>query len=178
MRPEYTTVLAELDLLRRLSAFDPVVIGTPPLDLATEASDIDVACSHCDLSEFGRLVDIELGTLPGFVLEPVDGLDAPAVRAEFAYSGWRIELFCQTMPTAAQRGVRHFLVERRLLGLEPRLRAVVMRYRRAGVKTEPAFARALNLSGDAYEAVLALERLTDAELAAVASRAVAAADGG
>jgi hypothetical protein len=41
---------------------------------------------------------------------------------------------------------------------------MIMDQRRAGLKTEPAFAAVLNLSGDPYEALLDLETWSDEAL--------------
>lgn len=68
--------------------------------------------------------------------------------------------------------MRHFYIERRLLTLEPRLRAIVTDLKRTGVKTEPAFAQVLALKGDPYEALLPLELISDLELRALLLQAV------
>lgn len=87
------------------------------------------------------------------------------MRAAFFSHGWEIELFCQTIPCPDQWGVRHFLVEQRLLRIEPGLKATIVRLKKNGYKTEPAFAKALRLHGDPYESILALETRDDVELA-------------
>nr|WP_195571301.1 DUF4269 domain-containing protein [Paenibacillus sp. 1001270B_150601_E10] len=43
--------------------------------------------------------------------------------------------------------------------------------KRAGLKTEPAFAQWLGLSGDPYEAILHLEQIEDAALKRIVSAA-------
>ncbi|HEX7924915.1 MAG TPA: DUF4269 domain-containing protein, partial [Bradyrhizobium sp.] len=66
-----------------------------------------------------------------------------------------------------QRGWIHFEVERRLLALDDgRLRRAVGKLRADGLKTEPAFAAALGISGDPYRGLLELAAETDAELRA------------
>ncbi|MEM7312302.1 MAG: DUF4269 domain-containing protein [Planctomycetota bacterium] len=164
MRVDYTKVIQDLALLDRLSEFDPMLIGTPPLGIGIDSSDIDVACSSSDVSRFKMTVTGLFGQSKGFQIRETVLQSVPAVIAGFRSHGWDIELFCQTTPTNLQWGVRHFMVEKRLLRLEPRLRKTVVELKQAGMKTEPAFAKALGLSGKPYAAVLALEELDDVEL--------------
>lgn len=81
--------------------------------------------------------------------------------------GVPVEVFCQPVPVHRQHAFRHMVVEGRLLCLSDALRPRVMELRRAGLKTEPAFARALGLAGDPHAAVLALEVYSNAELEAL-----------
>ncbi|NEQ97915.1 MAG: DUF4269 domain-containing protein [Cyanothece sp. SIO2G6] len=84
---------------------------------------------------------------------------------QFHAYDWDIELFCQTIPTSQQWGVRHFNLEQRLLKIEPKLRNVVLGFKQHGLKTEPAFARTLGLPGEPYLSILELETMNDNELA-------------
>lgn len=165
MRPHFQIVLNELDLLARLARFEPTVIGTPPLEIDIESSDIDIACTAADFRQFESDVIAHFATAQGFVIEQLTIFPDPAVRAAFVSHDWEIELFCQTLPIKEQHGVRHFLIEKRLLAAEPQLRDKVLQGKRAGQKTEPAFASLLMLDGDPYEAMLALENYSDRELA-------------
>ncbi len=173
MRSRFETVLDDLDLLSRLASFNPIVIGTPPLGIDIETSDIDVACSACDLKEFHTSVQRYFGNLVGFACERSEEQSEPAMRVVFFSHGWQIELFCQTTPVEDQWGVRHFLVEQRLLQIEPRLKPKIVELKEDGHKTEPAFAKMLNLAGDPFEAILRLELKDDIELAELASTALA-----
>ena len=55
-RPNYQQVIDQLGLISALVDFDPIVIGTPPLGIAVEGSDIDIACSAPDLSVFAEII--------------------------------------------------------------------------------------------------------------------------
>ncbi|SDE63500.1 DUF4269 domain-containing protein [Rhodospira trueperi] len=164
MKPCYKDVIETLGLLRHLATFNPIVIGTPPLGIATESSDIDIVCSTPDLARFNDVAVRAFGHRDSFSLRAAEHLHDPAVIASFSAMGWEIELFCQRRATEDQWGVRHFRIEDRLLTLGPHLREQVVRLKRDGVKTEAAFARVLALPGDPYEALLALEDLADDEL--------------
>lgn len=172
MRPNYEIVVAELGLLSKLREFQAVLIGTPPLGIDVSSSDIDVACSSTDLGRFCRHVGEEFGEQRAFSCEQMEVRGQAAICATFKRQAWTIELFCQTASVQDQWGVRHFFIESRLLEIEPRLRCVITHLKQAGLDTEPAFAKALGLVGDPYEAVLALETKNDLELTQLTSRAI------
>lgn len=163
-RPHFQKLIDDLNLLGCLAEFSPTVIGTPPLGLATEESDIDIACAAGDPERFANVARACFGQLAAFSLKRFEDLDEPAIVASFVSAGWVVELFCQSLDIQDQAGVRHFLIEQRLLGLRSGLRLEILRLKRLGFKTEPAFARALRLPGDPYLSMLALEAKTDEEL--------------
>ncbi|WP_297588595.1 DUF4269 domain-containing protein [Roseibium sp.] len=163
-RPPYTAAIDRLDLLDRLADFDPVTIGTPPLGIATETSDIDVACFSENLERFRTFAVREFGDIEGFAARTSVHAGMQAIVVSFQSSGWEIELFCQALRTAEQWGVRHFRIEKRLMEIEPLLGNEVLNLKRLGLKTEPAFAQILQLPGNPYEAMLDLENQTDEEL--------------
>ncbi|WP_421980772.1 DUF4269 domain-containing protein [Roseibium sp.] len=164
MRPSYVDIIDQLDLPQVLAEFDPIVIGTPPLGIATARSDIDIACFASDFGRFDRAVRRAFGEMQAFSIRTADHLPDLATVASFFACGWEIEIFCQEIETEKQWGVRHFRVEERLLALQPRLRQQISCLKQGGMKTEPAFARILGLAGDPYEAILQLEDLSDAQL--------------
>ncbi|XOZ32860.1 DUF4269 domain-containing protein [Halomonadaceae bacterium KBTZ08] len=171
MRPAYQIVLSELRLLEKLRNFHPVVIGTPPLEIDVETSDIDIACSSEGVSSFCETVKARFPEL--FVKgKHMNVRGEPTACAKLRSHGWDIELFCQGIAVERQWGVRHFVIERRLLNLAPYLRSKVRKLKNEGVKTEPAFARVLQLTGDPYEAMLQLETMADDELVELASRSI------
>ena len=160
MRADFKTILEELDLLAHLAAYRPVVIGTPPLGIAVASSDIDIACCADDIDAFEEFADGRFGHLEEFARRNLVAHGEAAMLVSFRYGGWEIELFCQAVDVEQQWGVRHFRIEKRLLDMEPHLRGEVQALKEKGVKTEPAFATILQLAGDPYEAVLALENLS------------------
>ena len=163
-RPDYQFVVDRLRLLTKLAAYDPIVIGTPPLGIDIESSDIDIACHASDLEEFSAVAKTSFSKMTGFAIGAVNRLEYPAVRACFSSDGWPVELFCQTLPVSRQWGVRHFMVEQRILAVCPRLGKEIVALKESGLKTEAAFAALLHLQGDPYEAVLSLEACSDEEL--------------
>lgn len=163
-RSHYLEALERAEVLPKLAAFNPHVVGTPPLGLDLPTSDIDVICFAPDAHAFTCAVWNAFGTCPEFRIWQKNGLDRPIV-ANFAHAGWIIELFGRASPISQQCGWRHFLVEQRLLALGGDVfRIAVMALRDNGMKTEPAFAATLGLDGDPYQALLRLECCSDIDL--------------
>jgi hypothetical protein len=98
--------------------------------------------------------------------------ERPVILSSFRAHGWEIEIFGHPRPVREQAGWRHFLVERRLLLLGgDAFRSAVMAERRRGLKSEPAIALALGLSGEPFEALLALQLHSDIGLRELLGRA-------
>ncbi|KTF70523.1 DUF4269 domain-containing protein [Sphingomonas sp. HT-1] len=166
-RPHYLEALERTGVLPKLAAFNPHVVGTPPLGLDLPTSDIDVVCFAPDADAFAYTVWNAFGTSAKFGMWQKINLGR-AVVASFVAAGWTIELFGQASPISEQYGWRHFLVEQRLLALGGDIfHAAVMARRTNGMKTEPAFAAVLGLDGDPYQALLSLEGCSDVELTAL-----------
>jgi len=166
-RSNYLEALERTQVLPKLAAFDPHVVGTPPLGLDLPTSDVDVICFAPDAGTFACAVWKAFGTRPEFRIWQKVGLDRPIV-GNFADAGWIIEIFGQAVPISEQSGWRHFLMEQRLLAFGgDALRIAVMAQRANGMKTEPAFATVLGLNGDPYRAMLDLQRSSDIELIAL-----------
>jgi len=170
MKPLYLDVIQQLNIDHTLVAYEPTLIGTPPLGIDIESSDIDIACTAENLYEFTSAVTSLYSGHAHFTSEMFQIRDKPAARCFFHFSDWDIELFCQTLPIKAQWGVRHFHVEKRLLGLSPELVTRIIQLKQSGLKTEAAFASILQLSGDPFEAVLKLEQFNDAQLLEIIAR--------
>lgn len=157
-------ILRELDLFAILGRYRPALAGTIPLGVDVEGSDLDILCEVYDPAGFEGLVADRFGGRDGFRIRAsaFDGL--PTVVANFT-SGLPVELFGQPRPAREQAAYRHLAAEARLLTLggEPARRAI-RALKRAGVATEPAFARAFGLRGDPYRVLADLADLSDEAL--------------
>ncbi len=160
-----------LDALRVfafLSAFDPVLAGTIPLDIDIPGSDLDVVCYATDVDVFAQYLSETFGHCDSFVLHHtvIDGL--PTVIAQFTAQGFPVEIFGQPRPVMEQHAVRHMVVEERLLRLGgAEVRWQIRHLKSQGLKTEPAFAAVFRLPGDPYQTLLQLAELGEADLVSV-----------
>jgi Domain of unknown function (DUF4269) len=161
-------------LFQDLAAFHPTLVGTYPLGLQVDGSDLDIVCACTDLEAFERTVRACVAAL-GVEDVRVEHSALPAVVVAFSWQGIAIEVFGQDREVSAQAGFRHMVIEGQLLVIGGRdLRERVHACKRAGVKTEPAFARVLGLTGDPYAALLELERWPPDRLRALVDRALSA----
>lgn len=109
-RSHYLEALERTEVLPKLVAFNPHVVGTPPLGLDLPTSDIDVICFAPDADAFTCAIWAAFSTRPEFRMWQKIGLHRPIV-ANFADADWIIEIFGQASPISEQCGWRHFLVE-------------------------------------------------------------------
>ncbi|MFT3922034.1 MAG: DUF4269 domain-containing protein [Myxococcales bacterium] len=153
-------------LFRELDAYSPILVGTFPLGVQVASSDLDVLCCAHDLVAFERQLE---RLLDGFWSVPFQcsrlHTQPEASVTRFQWQGFAVEVFAQGVPVHQQAGFRHMIVEGRLLALGgDALRDRVRAEKRAGHKTEPAFARVLGLEGDPYQTLLTLEGAAQDEL--------------
>ncbi len=142
-----------------------MLTGTVPIGLDLANSDLDIICAAEDLIGFEQVVVPVYAHHPGFGCKRRIWQGHPSVVVNFDTSLFPIEIFAQTLPVTEQNAFRHMLIEDRLLRLGGEAaRTAIMALRRAGMKTEPAFAAHFRLTGDPYAELLRLSRLDDAAL--------------
>lgn len=165
---EVHALLQEIRIIELLADYDPLLAGTVPLGIEVEGSDLDLICEVHDSAGFTEEVRHRFGSFDGYsaLTRTVKGLTRTKIN--FNAGGWPIELFGQPVPVLQQNAYLHMEAEWRILNLLGRdFRTQVIALKTEGMKTEPAFARLLNLEGDPYEALLRLGRLLPEELRAV-----------
>ncbi|WP_276498137.1 DUF4269 domain-containing protein [Pontibacter litorisediminis] len=151
-------VLVKYNVMGKLAAFDPLLAGTIPIGVDVAQSDLDVICCWSDKAKLREALLRYFSGCACFRLHDTEIKGQESMVATFRLDGFEVEVFGQGIPSREQDAFRHLLVEYRLLQKygEP-LRQQVVRLKQQGLKTEPAFTRALHLPGDPYEALLQLE---------------------
>lgn len=145
--------------------YEPILVGTVPIGIPVETSDLDIICSVQDFNEFERINKVNFGVYRGFSISrrTVEGVDR--IKINFMIEKWPIEIFGQMIPTQLQNGYLHMVIEDRLLRLfGEEFKQYIIQLKSSGMKTEPAFAKALNILGDPYQELLSLSNWTDAQL--------------
>lgn len=151
-------ILSDTNALSKLKAFDATLAGTLPLDLYISGSDLDIICHAEDLTRFEKYITQAFGMYSNYECTIKTIRETRSVIGRFRHNSFLFEIFAQPVPVQNQYAYRHLLVEYFLLEQhgEP-LRRQILQLKQAGFKTEPAFAKALNLAGDPYKALLAFE---------------------
>lgn len=146
-------ILNENSILEKLNHFTPILVGTIPINIAIESSDLDVICDVNDEEEFITTLKNHFQNEKGFVISKNANLNA--VKSNFLIEDFEIEIFGQNISTQQQHAYRHMLIEHKIL-LEKgeAFRQQIIQLKKQGFKTEPAFAKLLGLEGDAYEELL------------------------
>lgn len=148
-------LLKHHQIIGKLQSFDAVLSGTIPLNIDVEDSDLDILCHWKNKDEFIRVLENAFSGYDHFQITQKQFRGRDTVIARFRVDGFAVEVFGQSRPVEEQEAYRHMLVEYKLLqesGESFRLQVIALK--RAGVKTEPAFAKLLGLVGDPYEALL------------------------
>jgi hypothetical protein len=157
--------LQALGIFSALRDYTPILTGTLPLDIDVENSDLDIICEVHDLAAFERQVTSVFGAQEGFCIKQKIIGGMPTGVANFIFDGFPVEIFGQPRPVTEQNAYRHMVVEARLLAIGgERARREIRQLKRAGLKTEPAFARYFHLKGDPYAVLLQLAMLGEGEL--------------
>jgi hypothetical protein len=88
-------VLGALEVFEILRADDPVLVGTIPIAVDIETSDLDISCAVYDPAAFEREVTAAFGSCEGFRVERKTVEGVPRVVADFFYAGFPIQVFGQ-----------------------------------------------------------------------------------
>lgn len=173
------SILHSIKIFEYLRAYTPVLAGTIPLGIDTPKSDADIICNVSNHEDFEESLRQYFGNMEEFALWHSVKNDMPVTLASFfaqrantseqANMRLRIEIFGQERCVWEQNAVRHLLVEARLLWLGGQTSADALRtLKHQGIKTEPAFVRhfgiPIDASGNPYDTLLELYRLSDDEL--------------
>ena len=144
-------------VLEKLKSFDPILTGTVPIDIAVADSDLDVICYYEDSAHFKAQLEHHFSGYPGFKLKETVINEVPSVLANFDINNWPVEIFGQNKPTRTQNAYLHMIVEYRfLISHGEAFRTLIVHLKEQGMKTEPAFAKALGINGDPYIELLKL----------------------
>lgn len=152
---ESYNILTKIDIFNILKEYRPILVGTIPLEIDTENSDLDIVCQVYDFEEFKQILQDNFSTYRNF---KIINKDTDIIVCNFIEDNMEIEIYASNIESDKSNGYRHMIIEYKLLKLYgDQFKEEVIKLKREGLKTEPAFAKMLNLNGDPYEKLLEFE---------------------
>ncbi|MGM8216049.1 DUF4269 domain-containing protein [Bacillaceae bacterium W0354] len=152
-RQAYESIM-ELNILEDLSEYQPVLCGTIPLGIDIDKSDLDFIMEVYQLNQFkNRIIEL-YGNETSFLLKDMIVRGRPVIKANFYYQGFEFELFGQPQPVKEQYAYLHMIIEKAILDNHPHLKEHIIKLKKEGLKTEPAFCKLLNIEGDPYDELI------------------------
>lgn len=148
-------ILTQNKVLSKLAEFDPILVGTIPINIDIENSDLDIICHWKNKANFIEKIILFFEKEAGFTIGETFIKDRDSVIANFKIEDFEIEVFGQNIPTKDQNGYKHMLIEYEILQSKgENFRSEIIKLKQNGYKTEPAFAFLLGLKGDPYVELL------------------------
>ncbi|GAB3783062.1 DUF4269 domain-containing protein [Spirosoma horti] len=152
-------ILTHHKVMDKLDRFTPILVGTIPIDIAIDTSDLDIICCWDEKQPFYTTILDSFHQQTGFRIRDYSLAGTDCVVANFRIDTVEIEIFGQPIPTRQQMAYRHMLIEHKLLTERGEVfRQQVIDLKRQGYKTEPAFGKLLGFQSNPYEELLTYER--------------------
>ena len=152
-------LLLDLKLWHILADYGPVLAGTIPIGIDTSSSDLDILCQVSDFDHLKGLMQKEFSSFENFSVVQGEVRSEPYLSVSFKCSDFIIEIFAQDITVIEQHAFRHMIIEDYFLLTRGEVfKAKIIALKNQGIKTEPAFAKVLGLSGDPYLELLKLEK--------------------
>ncbi|WP_273853049.1 DUF4269 domain-containing protein [Guptibacillus spartinae] len=146
--------IEELGILNELEPYHPTLCGTIPLGVDVEGSDLDMIMEVMNLDEFEHKLKALYGNKQNFKMKRTTIRDKEVVKAKFVFNDFEFELLGQNEPVHHQNAYLHMMIEFQLLQMFPDLQPKVLALRKQGYKTEPAFCKILEITGDSYSGLI------------------------
>lgn len=155
LQKEAHKVLTENRVMEKLANFQPLLVGTIPIDIAIKDSDLDIVCSFEDKQVFKDDIQKHFSNYPQFSTMEKIFQDEPTAIVRFMMDNFPVEIFAQSKPPNQQIAFQHMLIEYEVLNARGEdFKKEIISLKESGMKTEPAFVRLLNLKGDPYQGLL------------------------
>lgn len=148
-------LLTQSQILELLSDFDPILVGTIPINIDIDNSDLDIICCWKSKTDFIAKLNDNFKNKRQYTIREVVIDTVETVIANFFIADFEIEVFGQNIPVKKQNGYRHLLIEHEILNAKGEsFRLEIIKLKQQGYKTEPAFGKLLALTGNPYQQLL------------------------
>lgn len=152
------SILVKSNIFSVLKDFSPLLAGTYPIGINIVGSDLDIICEVYNKENFINVLTENFSEMKDFRLSLFNNKETETVIANFLIAETEFEIFGQNKPVKMQNAYIHMINEYKVLCRYGNgFREEIIKLKKSGLKTEPAFALLLGLKGDPYEAMLYVE---------------------
>ena len=125
------------------------------INIDIEDSDLDIICYWENKWDFIQKLQINFGNENQFILRETLIDQNETVIANFICDGFEIEIFGQNIPAQEQNAYKHMIIEHKILKTKGEdFRLEIIKLKKSGYKTEPAFGKLLGLTENPYQQLL------------------------
>ncbi len=151
-------LLTKLSIFEKLAVYNPILTGTIPIEIDLPQSDLDIICQCFNHKEFTKTLTNLYSGENDFKIQTDYCNGILSTIATFKTKQFKIEIFGQDCPTTKQNAYKHMLIEHKILNSKNNdFKREIIKLKKEGLKTEPAFAKLLGLVGNPYEELLKIE---------------------
>lgn len=145
-------LLHDYQIVDCLKDYDPIVVGTIPIQLDVGGSDIDIILCVDDFDALEEMLSLNFSKHAHFRLQRAE---SNVIVCSFTIEEQLFEIYATDKATEIQNGYLHMLKEHEIIQLRGgEFAEKVRQLKRSGIKTEPAFCQLLGIEGDAYTELL------------------------
>ncbi len=155
-------ILSELDIKTALKHYSPVLVGTIPIGINIESSDLDILCEVNNFEEFDNIILEKYGHFSEFTFRKKTHQNRISYIYNFIFNDVEIEIFAQNKAVKIQNGYKHMVIENVINKVFGDVFVdEIIHLKRLGLKTEFAYAELLDLYGNPFEAILAVDNIAN-----------------
>lgn len=151
-------LLRNHQILEKLDTYKPIVVGTIPIEINIENSDIDIIGETSNFEKATNHLTESFSHYLEFKIDQLTNNNETCLTCNFRIDAFEIEIYLENKIPTEQNAYRHMLIEAKLLEkFDESFKNKVIELKKNGYKTEPAFAKVLELKGNPYLALLEYE---------------------
>lgn len=145
------TLLNEYKIIELLKDYKPLVVGTIPIEIDLPESDVDIILETNDFYELEKFLIQNFYHFQNFEIQQRTDENQTILVCNFTIDEIPFEIYAENKPTHLQNGFLHMIKEHEILQkLGKDFQNQIIQLKKEGHKTEPAFAKLLNLPGNPY----------------------------
>ncbi|MEN5234246.1 DUF4269 domain-containing protein [Sphingobacterium faecium] len=145
-------IITEYHIFEILKAYKPILVGTIPINIDIDESDVDIILQTKNLKKLNQLL---LESFSQYAQFRLSSNASKVLISSFTIDDIPIEIYATDIDTEKQNGYLHMIKEYEILkARDDNFKMEIIKLKKQGVKTEPAFCKLLNINGDPYVELL------------------------